>query len=60
MIFLDGLSYLSHGKLSLPLERFIQVDVDDIFVGASGTRMTVSDVEVIIDNSNNRIKIKPV
>lgn len=60
MIFLDGLSYLSHGKLSLPLERFIQVDVDDIFVGASGTRMTVSDVEVIIDNSNNRIKVKPV
>ena len=48
MIFLDGLSYLSHGKLSLPLERFIQVDVDDIFVGASGTRMTVSDVEAAV------------
>lgn len=46
MIFVDGLSYLSHGKLSLPLERYVLVDVDDIFVGVTGTRMTVADVEV--------------
>ena len=46
LVFLDSLSYLSHGKLSLSLDRYIQVDVDDIFVGLIGTRMIPADVEV--------------
>lgn len=49
LIMLDALSYLSHGKLSLPLDRYIQIDIDDIFVGAKGTRTTAEDVEVIVN-----------
>ena len=45
-MLLDCLSYLSRGKLSLPLERYIQIDIDDIFVGKAGTRMKAQDVEV--------------
>ena len=40
------MSFLSHGRLSTSLQRYIQVDVDDIFVGQKGTRLTPSDVEV--------------
>lgn len=40
------MSYLSHGKLSTSLQRYIQVDIDDIFVGMKGTRLTPVDVEV--------------
>ena len=47
-MLLDALSYLSHGKLSVPLERHMQIDIDDIFVGRVGTRMKAHDVEVII------------
>ena len=47
-MLLDCLSYLSRGKLSIPLERHIQIDIDDIFVGKEGTRMKAEDVEVII------------
>lgn len=36
LLFLDALSYLSHGQLSLSLERWILVDIDDIFVGERG------------------------
>lgn len=46
VVMVDALSYLSFGKLELQLERYIQVDVDDIFVGKEGIRMKVSDVEV--------------
>lgn len=48
MIFLDSVSFLSHAKLSLPLKRFLLIDIDDIFVGESGTRMKVSDVEALL------------
>lgn len=46
LMIVDALSYLSHGKLSLSLDRYMQIDVDDIFVGITGTRMTAGDVEV--------------
>lgn len=32
------------------LDRFIQIDIDDIFVGARGTRMTSDDVEALIQS----------
>ncbi|XP_013416453.1 bifunctional heparan sulfate N-deacetylase/N-sulfotransferase isoform X1 [Lingula anatina] len=48
LLFLDSLSYLSHGKLSLPLERYILLDVDDIFVGRNGIRMHADDVEAMV------------
>lgn len=46
LMLLDSISYLSHGKLSLGLDRNIQIDIDDIFVGAQGTRMKAEDVVV--------------
>ncbi|XP_002739829.1 bifunctional heparan sulfate N-deacetylase/N-sulfotransferase-like [Saccoglossus kowalevskii] len=52
LLFLDSLSYLSHGRLSLGLERYIQIDIDDIFVGATGIRMKVSDVEALIQHQD--------
>lgn len=48
LLFLDALSYLSHGQLSLSLNRMILVDVDDIFVGEKGTRLKPDDVHALI------------
>lgn len=48
MIFLDSISFLSRGRLSLPLKRFLLIDIDDIFVGESGTRMKAPDVEALL------------
>lgn len=46
LLFLDSLSYLSKGLLSISLERQVLVDIDDIFVGESGIRMWKEDVHV--------------
>jgi len=48
LMLIDSISYLSYGKLSLSLERYIQIDIDDIFVAAVGTRMKADDVVVSI------------
>ena len=32
----------------MPLERYVQIDIDDIFVGNAGTRIGVSDVDAMI------------
>uniref|UniRef100_A0A4W3H1H7 [heparan sulfate]-glucosamine N-sulfotransferase n=1 Tax=Callorhinchus milii TaxID=7868 RepID=A0A4W3H1H7_CALMI len=45
LIFVDAIAYLTGKRLCLPLDRYILVDIDDIFVGKEGTRMKVSDVE---------------
>lgn len=46
LLFLDALSYLSKGQLSITLDRQVLVDIDDIFVGESGIRMWKDDVYV--------------
>lgn len=46
LLFLDSISFLSHGKLSLPLQRYLLIDIDDIFVAERGNRMTTGDVQV--------------
>lgn len=46
LLFLDALSYLSKGQLSITLERQVLVDIDDIFVGETGIRMWKEDVHV--------------
>ncbi|XP_044268588.1 bifunctional heparan sulfate N-deacetylase/N-sulfotransferase isoform X1 [Tribolium madens] len=48
LLFLDSLSYLSHGQLSLSLDRRLLVDIDDIFVGEVGTRLRPEDVKALI------------
>ena len=35
--------------MSLPLQRYIQIDIDDIFVGERGTRLRPVDVDALID-----------
>lgn len=42
LALLDSLIYFN--VTDPDLERFIQVDIDDVFVGQSGTRLTASDV----------------
>ncbi|XP_038060079.1 bifunctional heparan sulfate N-deacetylase/N-sulfotransferase 4-like isoform X2 [Patiria miniata] len=48
ILFLDSVSFLSQGLLQKSLDRYIQVDIDDIFVGMKGVRMTVQDVEALL------------
>ncbi|GLG95440.1 Bifunctional heparan sulfate N-deacetylase/N-sulfotransferase [Gryllus bimaculatus] len=48
LLFLDSLSYLSHGQLSVSLQRYLLVDVDDIFVGERGTRLRKDDVVALL------------
>ena len=44
ILFLDAVSYLSQGLFLLPNQRYILIDIDDIFVGKTGTRMKPHDV----------------
>lgn len=46
LLFLDAMSYLSMGRISVSLDRYILVDIDDIFVAKKGIRMTADDVTV--------------
>ncbi|XP_043917595.1 bifunctional heparan sulfate N-deacetylase/N-sulfotransferase 3-like [Protopterus annectens] len=52
LIFIDAIGFLSGNKLSLSLERYIQVDIDDIFVGKEGTRMKINDVKALLSQQN--------
>uniref|UniRef100_A0A3B3BE32 Bifunctional heparan sulfate N-deacetylase/N-sulfotransferase 1 n=1 Tax=Oryzias melastigma TaxID=30732 RepID=A0A3B3BE32_ORYME len=47
LVFVDAVAFLTGKRLSLSLERYILVDIDDIFVGKEGTRMKVPDVKII-------------
>ncbi|XP_034655350.1 bifunctional heparan sulfate N-deacetylase/N-sulfotransferase [Drosophila subobscura] len=59
LVFLDALSYLSHGQLSLNLERMILVDIDDIFVGEKGTRLRPDDVRALVATQKNIAAMVP-
>ncbi|NXO23310.1 NDST4 sulfotransferase, partial [Cisticola juncidis] len=52
LIFIDAIAFLSGKKLSLSLERYILVDIDDIFVGKEGTRMNSNDVKALLETQN--------
>ncbi|KAH7729577.1 bifunctional heparan sulfate N-deacetylase/N-sulfotransferase 4-like isoform X1 [Aphelenchoides avenae] len=45
---LDAVSYASYGNIDIGADRYVQVDIDDIFVGQSGTRLTPPDVPALI------------
>lgn len=51
-LILDILEYCSYDRLSLGLERIIQIDIDDIFVGPSGLRLKQTDVHSLIRFQN--------
>ncbi|KAF6306737.1 N-deacetylase and N-sulfotransferase 3 [Rhinolophus ferrumequinum] len=52
LIFLDAVSFLSGDRLTLSLDRYVLVDIDDIFVGKEGTRMNVKDVKALLETQN--------
>ncbi|XP_022452020.1 bifunctional heparan sulfate N-deacetylase/N-sulfotransferase 4 isoform X2 [Delphinapterus leucas] len=52
LIFIDAISFLSGKRLTLSLDRYILVDIDDIFVGKEGTRMNVKDVKALLETQN--------
>ncbi|KAJ4946424.1 hypothetical protein JOQ06_024091 [Pogonophryne albipinna] len=49
LVFVDAVAFLTGKRLSLSLERYVLVDVDDIFVGKEGTRMKVPDVKALLE-----------
>lgn len=59
LLFLDALSYLSHGQLSVSLNRMILVDIDDIFVGERGTRLKPDDVHALISTQSRIAELVP-
>ncbi|KFO89560.1 Bifunctional heparan sulfate N-deacetylase/N-sulfotransferase 4 [Buceros rhinoceros silvestris] len=52
LIFIDAISFLSGKRLTLSLDRYILVDIDDIFVGKEGTRMNINDVKALLETQN--------
>lgn len=49
LLLMDGLCYLSANRsLCTTLKRYVLIDVDDIFVGKLGSRLTEDDVEAML------------
>lgn len=48
--FIDSIRYMSKGKVDVGLDRYIQIDVDDVFVGASGGRMVRADADALLQS----------
>ena len=51
LLFIDALAFVSRGQFAQSLERRFVVDIDDIFVGKTGIRMTKEDVKVSTQTS---------
>ncbi len=52
-LLLDGLVYASYGRIEIETERYIQIDIDDVFVGAIKSRMKRVDVQALVEFQNN-------
>ncbi|KAK6482162.1 bifunctional heparan sulfate N-deacetylase/N-sulfotransferase 2-like [Huso huso] len=59
LVFIDAIAHLTGRRLCLPLDRYLLVDIDDIFVGKEGTRMKVSDVEALLNTQNKLRALVP-
>lgn len=57
LLLIDSISFLSRGKLSLTLKRYVLIDIDDIFVGETGTRMIPDDVDALLKAQESFSKI---
>ncbi|KAF1758713.1 hypothetical protein GCK72_015173 [Caenorhabditis remanei] len=53
MTFLDALWWAMGTEKTFGLERFVQIDIDDIFVGAAGTRIVEEDVNRLISSQSH-------
>ena len=49
MLLLDSISFLTDQRMSLPLDRLLQIDIDDILVGERGTRLKSNDVDALVE-----------
>lgn len=49
ILLLDAIEHLSSGRILSPLTRYIQIDIDDIFVGEKGKRMNSKDVDALVE-----------
>ena len=47
-LLIDALSFASYNRIKIKTSRFIQIDIDDIFVGPTGKRMKSSDVQELV------------
>lgn len=47
LLLVDALGVVSGGRLGFGLKRYIQIDIDDIFVGRTGWRLLKEDVDAI-------------
>ena len=52
-LLLDFISFASNGIFKTEDKRFMQIDIDDIFVGAKNTRMVPDDVRSLIKFQEN-------
>ncbi|KAM3726828.1 Bifunctional heparan sulfate N-deacetylase/N-sulfotransferase [Dirofilaria immitis] len=50
LAFIDSIRYMRESFMYEDLERYIQIDIDDIFVGTSGTRMIKTDVDALLQS----------
>ena len=46
LALLDSIQYVSKGLINLPLSRKVQVDIDDVFLGAIGNKPTADNIQV--------------
>ncbi|CAF0876781.1 unnamed protein product, partial [Didymodactylos carnosus] len=49
-IIIDVLNYLSYNRYNHGLNRYIQIDIDDIFLGSVGSRLKSSDIEALVQS----------
>lgn len=52
-LLIDSIIYSSYGRLYVSTKRYIQIDIDDMFVAATGTRMKHSDVDALLEFQHN-------
>uniref|UniRef100_A0A1I7TVG8 [heparan sulfate]-glucosamine N-sulfotransferase n=1 Tax=Caenorhabditis tropicalis TaxID=1561998 RepID=A0A1I7TVG8_9PELO len=53
MTFFDALWWAMGTEKTFQLDRFVQVDIDDVFVGAQGTRIVEEDVRILIQSQKS-------
>ena len=57
LLFLDALSWVSKGRIAVPLTRYILVDIDDVFVGKN--RFLPEDVNALIESQDRLQELVP-
>lgn len=59
LLFLDALGFVSSRILEKPLDRWIMVDIDDVFVGKEGIRLNKEDVKALVFTQRKLQKVVP-